>query len=538
MSKVAAHDSLKARLEFMGLDTAAQTALRDLKPLIARSIGPALSTFYEKVRATPETRRFFKDDKHMAAAKAAQEKHWELVAGADYGEAYVRAVTATGQAHARLGVEPQWYIGGYAVVVEQLIHSLVKERAPRFLGRPVGAGHGLAEALSVLVKSVFLDMDLSISTYLEAVVEERRRSEEARAANQAHQMAALQSLEQALQLLADGDLTSRMNGEVAADFAKLKEHFNASIEALQQAFVAVNTNVMAIRSGTEEITTAADDLSRRTEQQAASLEETAASLSEITSTVKTTAQSAEHAREVVTAAKVDAEKSESVVRQAVEAMGGIEKSSKQIGQIIGVIDEIAFQTNLLALNAGVEAARAGDAGRGFAVVASEVRSLAQRSAEAAKEIKTLISNSTTQVDKGVELVVETGKALERIVAHVGEISNVVTTIAASAKDQSSGLHQINTAVGQMDQVTQQNAAMVEETTAAAHSLAKETEELAQLVDRFHIGETAAAPKRRPAPKPAPAKQARPALKQVAHRGAPAAARKAAPEAAAQTWEEF
>ena len=172
-------------------------------------------------------------------------------------------------------------------------------------------------------------------------------------------------------------------------------------------------------------------------------------------------------------------------------MNGIDQSSREISQIIGVIDEIAFQTNLLALNAGVEAARAGDAGRGFAVVASEVRALAQRSAEAAKEIKGLISTSTGQVDRGVDLVVETGKALQRIVAQVAEINGVVAAIAAGAKEQATGLHEVNTAVNQMDQMTQQNAAMVEETTAAAQSLAGETRDLEDLVARFEIGEQAA-----------------------------------------------
>jgi methyl-accepting chemotaxis protein len=251
---------------------------------------------------------------------------------------------------------------------------------------------------------------------------------------------------------------------------------------------AVVTSTSAIQSGTHEISTASDDLSRRTEQQAASLEETAAALDEITATVRKSAESARHAREVVASADQDAKKSAVVVRQAVEAMDAIAKSSGQIGQIIGVIDEIAFQTNLLALNAGVEAARAGDAGRGFAVVASEVRALAQRSADAAKEIKGLISTSTTQVDFGVKLVAETGKSLERIIAQVTEINGVVAEIAAGALEQATGLQQVNTAMNQMDQSTQQNATMVEESTAASHSLSQETTQLSALIDRFQLGQ--------------------------------------------------
>ena len=266
-----------------------------------------------------------------------------------------------------------------------------------------------------------------------------------------------------------------------------------------------------VRSGAEEITQASDDLSRRTEQQAASLEETAAALDQITATVRHTAEGASEARNTVSAAKADAERSGAVVREAVQAMGGIETSSKQIGHIIGVIDEIAFQTNLLALNAGVEAARAGDAGRGFAVVATEVRALAQRSAEAAKEIKALISASGQQVEAGVKLVGETGKALERIVAQVAQLNRLVADIAASAQEQATGLHEVNTAVNQMDQVTQQNAAMVEESTAASHGLSGEAKELARLVGQFNLGDIA--------PKPAAA-----------------APRKALPPAAKRTFE--
>jgi methyl-accepting chemotaxis protein len=289
-----------------------------------------------------------------------------------------------------------------------------------------------------------------------------------------------------LSKLAEGDLEHRIETEFIPAFEPLRVDFNASLGALERSLMAVRDNTDAIRAGAGEISTAADDLSQRTEQQASSLEETAAALEEITATVKKTAEGAKHARDIVSTAKVDADKSGEVVREAMAAMTAIDKSSKQISEIIGVIDEIAFQTNLLALNAGVEAARAGDAGRGFAVVASEVRALAQRSAQAAKEIKGLISASTAQVDQGVRLVTKTGDALGRIVTQVVEINTVVTDIAASAQEQSTGLDQVNTAVNQMDQVTQKNAAMVEEMTAAAHGLAGESEELGQLVARYQI----------------------------------------------------
>ena len=218
-------------------------------------------------------------------------------------------------------------------------------------------------------------------------------------------------------------------------------------------------------------------------------------------------------------ARADAERSGVVVRDAVAAMSEIENSAQQISQIIGVIDEIAFQTNLLALNAGVEAARAGDAGRGFAVVASEVRALAQRSADAAKEIKALISASSQQVDRGVNLVGETGKVLERILIQVTQISGVVTEIAASAEEQSTGLQEVNTAVNQMDQVTQQNAAMVEEATAASHALTSEADQLARLIARFDVGGETKAPAAHAAPAP---QRTVTAMKTTGHRGGGAA----------------
>ncbi len=345
--------------------------------------------------------------------------------------------------------------------------------------------------------------------------------------------------------LASGDLTHRIEAALPEAYEKLRSDLNAAIAQMQAAMQAIAGNVGGIRSGTGEISQAADDLSRRTEQQAASLEQTAAALDEITATVRRTAEGSKHAFAVVSKTKTDAEHSGEVVRQAVAAMGGIEQSSQQIGQIIGVIDEIAFQTNLLALNAGVEAARAGDAGRGFAVVASEVRALAQRSAEAAKEIKALIHTSAQQVGSGVKFVGETGEALSRIVAQVAEINSAVGEIASAAQEQATGLAEVNAAVNQMDQVTQQNAAMVEQSTAASHALAGEAEELARVTGRFQLGQEEGgmpanvAPLRRPAKAaPRPAKPAA-ALKVVAQggRGRDATARK--PVAAAEEgWQEF
>jgi methyl-accepting chemotaxis protein len=315
---------------------------------------------------------------------------------------------------------------------------------------------------------------------------ERAVAEEQRAAIAREQSEVVNQLGSGLSRLASRDLTVSLAG-FPSDYKKLEADFNSAVSSLREAISLVSENTNMILSGSSEISTAADDLSKRTEQQAASLEQTAAALDQITAAGKKAAVGAEHAREVVTAAQGDAARAGAVVGKTVEAMGNIEKSAQQVNQIIGVIDEIAFQTNLLALNAGVEAARAGEAGRGFAVVASEVRALAQRSADAAKEIKSLISKSSAQVAEGVELVAETGKSLERILEQVNDINKVVVSIASGAQEQATGLAQVNTAINQMDQATQQNASMVEQSTAASHSLSQEARQLSDLVGQFQLG---------------------------------------------------
>jgi methyl-accepting chemotaxis protein len=362
---------------------------------------------------------------------------------------------------------------------------------------------------------------------------ERRRAEDLARARAEEQAVVVTSLAQALDGLAAGNLTVRIETAFPGEYEKLRTDFNAAVASLEDALSAIAGATSSIRSGSGEISRGADDLSHRTEQQAATLEETAAALDEITATVRQTSESASRSREAVLAARQDAQSSGEVVGRAVVAMSEIEKSAREISQIIGVVDEIAFQTNLLALNAGVEAARAGDAGKGFAVVASEVRSLAQRSADSAKEIKRLISTSSEQVSQGVALVGEAGEALQRIVAHVAEISTLIGDIATSAKEEAAGLDQVNTAVNQMDQVTQQNAAMVEQATAASRVLADEARELSALVDRFKV--TAAATAMAQAPAAAAPPEPRPIQRPI-QRHAPRSAGAAA--LAVDNWEEF
>ena len=291
--------------------------------------------------------------------------------------------------------------------------------------------------------------------------------------------------------IADGDLTCEITQSFIPALDKLRHDFNSSVSTLRNALQKVGDNAASIDAAASEVSAAATDLSRRTEQQAASVEETAAALNEITATVQSSASRAEEAGSLVARAKANAEKSGTVMQRAVSTMGEIERSSRQIGSITDMMDEIAFQTNLLALNAGVEAARAGDAGRGFAVVAQEVRILAQRSAEAAKQIKELIAKSTEEVKSGVTLVGETGTALEAIIGDVEDINKNVLAIVEATREQSIGLGEINTAVASIDQGTQQNAAMVEETSAASVNLATQADELNTLLASFRLGTDAA-----------------------------------------------
>ncbi|NHT76755.1 methyl-accepting chemotaxis protein [Rhizobiaceae bacterium CRRU44] len=368
--------------------------------------------------------------------------------------------------------------------------------------------------------------------------EERQSKAEADRIRAADMAQATAGLGKGLKHLADGDLTYQLADPFAADFETLRADFNAAVTQLSQTLRDVAQATDAIDTGSREVSSSADDLSKRTEQQAASLEETAAALDQITVNVANSSKRADEARKVAVLANDSAAQSGRVVADAVDAMQKIEASSNEVSNIIGVIDEIAFQTNLLALNAGVEAARAGEAGKGFAVVAQEVRELAQRSAKAAKDIKDLIRISSNEVQNGVKLVSDTGEALRMIEGYIITVNQHMASIATSAGEQSVGLAEVNTAVNQMDQVTQQNAAMVEETSAAGATLATESSRLRELVSRFQLGSTHRHTATLMAASPVQRQPQRPLASPVSRPGGKVTRSIAGNAAVQESWEEF
>jgi methyl-accepting chemotaxis protein len=479
--------NVERRLDFMQLDHQGRAGIRSLKTLIERELPHGLDKFYAQLRKSPEVSRFFSTEENIARAKGAQMGHWANIADGNFNEDYFAKVKTIGTVHARIGLEPQWYIGGYAIIVDHLINRAVEEMAPKggVFAKKTMKPADFGMALASLIKAVMLDMDLAISVYID----------EAEIAKQKAQADAIDAERQlvgaifgkAMAAIAAKDVSYRINDDLPEAYYALRDDFNNALEQLSTTIEQISGAATQINAGSQEIRSAADALSKRTEQQAASIEETAAALEEITTTVKDSSRRAEEAGQLVAKARIGAEKSGQIVQQAVAAMGAIDSSSREISSIIGVIDEIAFQTNLLALNAGVEAARAGEAGKGFAVVAQEVRELAQRSAKAAKEIKGLINNSGEQVKAGVSLVGQTGETLTVIVDEVQEIDRHIGAIVRASSEQATALQEINTAVNAMDQGTQQNAAMVEESTAASHSLVQEVGRIAQMLSEFNIG---------------------------------------------------
>ncbi len=541
---------IEDRLRCLRIEEKEHEALRSLQPLIGKVIPEAIAaydTHAQQWADYQEVRQRLAED----LSSAAMVRYWQLVLSGRFDDQHVRRTGERAARQWQVKFPPRWSFAAYALILDPLISATVDSSVPAAL-HPVSEKwrRELATKFGALFKSAMFEMDMTTTAYRGCGEADRKKLDEQRREAAAAHEHAVGGLTKGLDDLAQGDLTVRLSDIFAPQYEKLRIDFNASVERLQTLVLQVAAGVGSIRAGSEEISAASDHLSKRTEQQAASLVETASALAEIVATVHKTAEGANHANNIVSVAKIEAEKSSDIVRHAIEAVRRIEKSSQEIGQIIGVIDEIAFQTNLLALNAGVEAARAGDAGRGFAVVASEVRALAQRSAEAAKEIKGLISASTEEVGEGVKLVAETGEALSRIIAKVAEINALIVDMARGAEEQSNSLHEVNAAVAQLDGGVQQNAAVAEESTAASRSLMAEADKLSRLASEFKLGRKAekdalrgelarvaphAFAQRASVPPPPPASGKRPAA-------APAKAKRAATSGASSArnadWSEF
>ena len=428
----------------------------------------ALDKFYENVAATPETAKFFPNRAAMDQAHAAQARHWQKLFTNGINEAYYSASKTVGDVHARIGLEPRWYIGGYANILEQVITGILTSGFRGF-----GRGKAEARLITTLVKVAMLDMDLAISRYFE-VEEEKRQS-------------VISKIGKALADVATGDLTTALPA-LPPTYAQIERDFRNALATLSRTFSEILDGSGQIASTATEIRAASDDLARRSEQQAASLEESAAAMDELTHAIADTTNAIQDLNTSVSRTHSAAKGGGEVLEQAITAMDQIEKGSGEIAKIIGIIDDIAFQTNLLALNAGVEAARVGEHGRGFAVVANEVRSLAQSSAEAAEQIKALIKNSVSQVANGVRMVNDVGKALNAIMTQVTETSQVTEKITESSATQSMNLRQINSAINEMSETTQRNAAMVEESNAAVHSMEEEASRVAEAISQFRVRE--------------------------------------------------
>ncbi len=457
---------LTARLEYYQL--AGETSrFRRISGKLKRPLDSALEKLSVKIGRNPRLSNVFRDAEHTSGALNLLRQHWLRLFAEGPTEDYFGRVTKVGHVHAKIGLEPKWYVGSYATILGTAVEKLV---APGIWSL-LPWRRRLAKDVAVMVQASLLDMEIALSTYFEA--EEKARE------------GALARMSEALSQVAEGNLTVRLSG-LPQEYARAERDFNGAMDALSSTMTTVVGGVASMSMAMEQIRSGTNDLASRTERQAATIEETAAAMQQVTGSMRENAEQLQVASVAVNRTRSDAETGGEVIGRAVTAMGAIESSSSQITQIVSLIDGIAFQTNLLALNAGVEAARAGESGKGFSVVASEVRALAQRSAEAANEIKHIIGVSAGHVSDGVRLVGEAGGVLDRIAGGVVEVSKILTETSATATHQTASLAQVNESVSDIDKITQANAALVEETSAATTSVADQSATIAAATARFSL----------------------------------------------------
>ncbi|MFD1327237.1 methyl-accepting chemotaxis protein [Mycoplana ramosa] len=488
-------DEIRERLTFVGLGPDESDILRQTSPIVMANMDAALAAFYRTILSTPQTRGFFDSDAAVARAGSRQKQHWAMILSGNFGRDYMEAVRAVGSVHARIGLEPRWYIGGYALVMERLLEGLFAARQPQKPKSGFAAAwsktqppqDNLAREAIVLVKAAMLDMELAISVYLDNLEKRRLQAE-------AQQIESLDQIAAALLRLADGDLGVSVDPNVSEKSEQLIHGFNEAVASLRRVIASVRESAANVRAGSVEIASAAENANRQCERQASALEETVEAIRELAGAIESTAGTAQEASRTVSSVIESAEQGVMIAQRTADAIREVDASSAKVTNIISVIDKIASQTNLLALNASVEAARAGDAGKGFAVVASEIRSLAQRSADAAREIAGLLESNSNSISAGVSLVGETQAQLSSIADAIRHTGDLVHGIAQSAHTQAASIAEISTATGHIDDATQRNASVIEENAAASRSLAAEAEALSRAIAGFRDGTDDARPR--------------------------------------------
>jgi methyl-accepting chemotaxis protein len=439
--------------------------------LVLPMLDQVLDHFYAVARSDGDMMGFFPDQAMMNHARREQKRHWQSLFSGRFDAGYLASADRLGRVHFKIQLPFLLYLSGYGHATSQM-QTMLLARTTGLTG--VAKRGQVAQVLPVLTRIFGLDMHYVIQGYFSAQMDEQTR--------------AFRHIQDGMARMAARDLSQPIPDAQVSDFPARYDDIRIAFNALMENFRGILDHIQTASAGIDrhsmEMTSAAGDLSRRTETQAATLEETAAAVEQITATVKSSVVATQETDQVVAKAQQNAKRGNDVVQQSVQMMRDIAQASARISDIVTVIDDMAFQTNLLALNAGVEAARAGDAGRGFAVVASEVRNLAQRASDSAKEIKTLIHRSAELVDRGVLLADQAGEALTSIVAEVGRASTLMSQVTHASQEQSTGLTEIATGVAQLDQVTQHNAAMAEQTVAAITSMQHSARSLTQLVNGF------------------------------------------------------
>lgn len=514
-------DDDSSRLGFIQLNADEGPLFAPIRPNIERHLDLALERFYDRIGTIPQAGGHFADSAQVARARGRQRDHWGAIAAGRFDADYFNRSRIIGQVHARIGLKPRWYMGGYALIAETLISGILADFAgnSRRLSLLPPRTPDIGPAISALVKAIVLDMEIAVSTYFEQIYSEAAtlntalasvvlpasRGDFSRRVDARFSNAELNALASqvnglleimgdrlgasgaVLSALANADLTQRVTGNAEGAFAELRDDTNAVAEAISGIMVRLRQSSLMLKRTTGEMVGGADELSERTNRQAAAIEQIAASMEEVVSTVSENVDLSARTETAVTTVSTQLGDAIGVMQTATGAMSDIKGASHQIAAIVGVIDNIAFQTNLLALNASVEAARAGEAGKGFAVVAIEVRRLAQNAAQASSEIKALIERTLETVDRGASLVDAAATHLGAVSGAVIDTSGHAVAMAAANKAVLAALSEINQAVRQIDEMTQHNASLIEETNAAIAQTEAQASELDKIVDIFRLG---------------------------------------------------